>query len=358
MAGDDGDKHSKQLPPSARKLREARKTGQVPRSPDISGWAVMLVASFAVPALYGWASAQVVGLVDAGVAGFSEPTDATALRLLGQGLHVALLVVAVAAGTAMCVAVITQVVQSRPALAWKKMRPDPKRLSPASGAKKMFSAQGVTQMGKQVAKLALVAIIAVAIVSRVLGMMSVGTVVPLGAVISALVPRLLTLMRYVSVIGIVVGVADWWVVRHQITQQLKMTPREAKEENRREQGSQESKIGRRRAALRLYRARMAGTVKGADVLVVNPTHFAVGLSYQWGHDSAPLVVARGSDDVAAELRADAARLGVPVVTDPPVARAIYGSCLVGDAVPVELFDAIAKLYAQVYMLSGRTRKAS
>lgn len=346
------DKHSKQLPPSARKLREARKSGQVPRSPDISGWAVMLVASYALPVLYGFASSRVVSLVDAGVAGFSDPAPATALRLMAQGLYTATVVALVGAGAAVLIATVSQVVQSKPVLAWKRMKPDPKRLSPMAGAKKMVSPMGLVNFGKQLLKLVLVSVIAVAVVSRVVGMMAVGTVVPLGSVLAVLVPQVFELVRYVSAVGVVIGVADWWAQRHRITTELKMTPREAKEENRREQGSPEARSARRRAAIRLYRARMAGTVQGADVLVVNPAHFAVGLSYHSGTDRAPRVVARGVDEVAATLRSAATRLGVPIMADPPLARSLYAACFVGDVVPVELYEAVAKLLAQVYALSA------
>ncbi len=350
MAGED--KQSKRLPPSARKLSEARKSGQVPRSPDFSGWSVMLVASFLVPDLFHFASDRVVGLVGAGVAGFSEPTAATALRSLGQGLYIAFTVIALGAGAAALVAILTQAAQSKPVIAWARMKPDPKHLSPIAGAKKMFSPTGLANLGKQVVKLVLVTVIAVTVVSKLFGMMAVGAVVPLGVVLSALVPQVLLLVRYISLAGVTVGVADWWYQRHRITTELKMTPREAKDEARREEGSPEARVARRRAALRLHKQRMTGTVQGADVLVVNPTHFAVGLSYRSGADKAPRAVARGADEVAAMLRSAAARLGVPVISDPPLARSLYAACLVGDVVPAELYEAVAKLFAQVYTLSG------
>jgi flagellar biosynthetic protein FlhB len=311
----------------------------------------MLAASFGVPVLFRWASSQVVGLVDAGVAGFSEPANATALRLLGQGLYVVVVVVVVVTAMAMLVAIATQLAQSKPVLAWARLKPDPKRLSPVSGAQKLFSPTGMTNMAKQLVKLVLVSVVAVSVVSHLAGMMSVGTVVPLGALLSTLVPQVLDLVRYVSLVGVVIGVADWWAQRHQIAQQLKMTPREAKEEARQEEGSPEARSGRRRAALRLYKARMTGTVKGADVLVV-------GLSARSGTDQAPRVVARGADEAAARLRAESAVFGVPVVTDAPVARSLYNSCFVGDVVPVELYEAVARLLAQVYLLSDRMAMTS
>lgn len=345
------DRQSKRLPPSARKLREAKKAGQVPRSPDFSGWAVMLVASYLVPDLFGFASERVVGLVGAAVASFNEPTSATALRLLGQGLYVALTATVLATGAAALVAVVTQLAQSRPVVAWGRIRPDPKHLSPLAGAKKMFSPMGLANLVKQLVKLVLVTVIAVVVVSKLVGMVGVGTVVPLGALLSTLVPQVFLLVRYISLVGVVVGVADWWYQRYRITTELKMTPTEAKEEARREEGSPEARAARRRAALRLHRQRMTGTVHGADVLVVNPTHVAIGLSYRAGTDKAPRIVARGADEVAATLRSAAARIGVPVMSDPPLARSLYRACLVGDVVPVELYEAVAKLFAQIYALA-------
>jgi len=347
------DKQSKRLPPSARRLREARQSGQVARSADISGWAIVLAASFAAPLLFGFASSRVVGLLGAGVAGFSVPTRATALRDMGQGLYVAVSVVAVAAAAILLVALIAQGAQGRPVLAWRKLKPSPGRLSPVSGLRKMLSPAGLVSMAKQLATLVLVTVIAIAVARKVLGLMSVGTVVPLGALVSTLVPQLLLLLRYVSLAGLVVGGADWWAQRHRITQELKMSPREAKEEARQEEGSPETRSRRRRVALKLHRARMTGTVEGADVVVANPTHFAVGLCYKAGTDKAPRVVARGAGEVAARLRADAERLGVPVMVEPPVARALYHACLVGDLVPVRLYEAVARLLAQVYALKAR-----
>lgn len=311
----------------------------------------MLVASYLVPDLFGFASERVVGLMESNIASFTDPTSATALRALGQSLYMAVTVIIIGAGVAALVAVVTQAAQSRPVIAWARMKPDPKHLSPIAGAKKMVSPTGLANLGKQLVKLVLVTVIAIAVVSKLLGMMAVGAVVPLGAVLSTLVPQVLLLVRDISVVGVIIGVADWWFQRHRITTELKMTTKEAKEEARREEGSPEARTGRRRAALRIHRQRMTGTVQGADVLVVNPTHYAIGLSYRAGADRAPRVVARGIDEVAATLRSAAGRLGVPVVSDPPLARSLHAACLVGDVVPVELYEAVAKLLAQVYSLS-------
>jgi len=348
------DKSSKTLPPSGRKLSEARKSGQVPRSQDVSGWAVVAIGALLLPVLFRFVSSRVVGLLDAAVAGFAEPSDRTAERLLVQGLYVAVLVAGLVSVTAAAIATITQIVQSRPAISYKKLKPDLKHLSPVAGVKKIFSSSGLENFGKQVVKLAVVAAVAYWVISRSDGMLRVGAVVPIGVVLHVLVPEVMALIRYVAVAGLIIGVGDWWWQRRRILSELRMSPKEAKDEMKREEGSPESKRSRRKAALRLRRARIAGSAKDADVLVVNPTHVAIGLSYRPGLDAAPRVVARGSDEVAARLRAEASDAGIPIVTDPPLARSVYGICVVGDLVPVELYEAVANLLAEVYRLAAST----
>ncbi len=351
MSGN-ADKSAKTLPPSGRKLEEARKSGQAARSPDVSGWAVVALGSLVLPALFHFLSIRVVGLLDAATAGFEEPTNHTAVRLLGQGLYVAVLVAGLTSLAAATIAAVTQVVQSRPALAWKKLKPDPKHLSPVTGVKKIFSATGMTNFAKQVIKLVVVAAVATWIISRSAAMMRVGAVVPIGTVLSVLAPQVMALIRYVALAGLLIGAADWWWQRRHILQELKMTPKEAKDELKREEGSPESKRARRKAALRIHRSRMAGSAKTADVLVVNPTHVAIGLAYRPGVDAAPRVVARGADEVAARLRSEADEAGVPILSDPPLARSVYSACVVGDVVPVELYEAVANLLAELYRLGA------
>lgn len=344
------DKSSKTLPPSGRKLEEARKSGQVARSPDISGWAIVAVGSLLLPTLFRFSATRVVGLFDAATAGFSDPSSRTAERLLGQGLYVVGLVGGLVSLGAALVATLTQVLQSRPTFAYKKLKPDLKHLSPVAGAKKIFSANGLENFAKQVVKLAVVAAVATSVISRSDGMLRVGAVVPIGVVLQVLTPQVMALIRYVAIAGLLIGVGDWWWQRRRILTELRMSPKEARDELKREEGSPESKRARRKAALRLRRSRMSGSAKGADVLVVNPTHVAIGLAYRRERDAAPRVVARGADEVAARLRVEAGEADVPIVADRPLARSMYELCVVGDPVPVELYTAVANLLAEVYRI--------
>lgn len=348
MAG--GDKSNRTLPPSPRRRKEARRKGQVPRSTDLAGWASLLAFTFVMPPIFHLLATRLVGLVDAGVADFATPTRASALRLLSEGLDVAIVGSGLVAVVLVGLVAVVEVAQARPALAWDKLKPTLENLSPAKGFKRQFSATTAMELPKQVAKLAMVGVVAVVVVKGVLDVAGVGYLPPFGALLSLTGDRLLSLARYVALAGTALGIADWVWKRRQIESSLKMSPHDLKEENRQEEGSPESKRARRQAQIKLHRSRLTGSVEGADVVVVNPTHVAVGFSYASGTDAAPRVVARGVDAVALALKERARQAGIPVVTDAGLARAVHAACVVGDVIPVELYAAVARLLAQVYSL--------
>ena len=130
-----------------------------------------------------------------------------------------------------------------------------------------------------------------------------------------------------------------------------MTKQEVKDENRRNDGSPEVRRALRSKARQLSRMRMMAAVASADVVVTNPTHFAVAIAYDRKKDRAPRVVAKGADLVAARIRRRAAEHGVPVVENPVLARTLHASCEVHDVVPTALYTAVARLLAFVYSLS-------
>ncbi len=133
-----------------------------------------------------------------------------------------------------------------------------------------------------------------------------------------------------------------------------MTKQEVKDENRQYGVSAEVKAALRRRQMQAARARMMAAVPGADVVVTNPTHFAVALSYD-GSRTAPEVVAKGKDLLALQIRRIAEEHGVPVISDPPLARALHASVEIGQIIPEELYAAVARVLAFVYRLAGRTR---
>ena len=163
---------------------------------------------------------------------------------------------------------------------------------------------------------------------------------------------LVQLIQYAVAAGMLLAIADVFVVSRRNRKRTRMTKKEVKDEHKSTDGDPLVKSARRQRQLAMARNRMMSAVATADVVLVNPTHFAVALRYEPGK-SAPRVVAKGADRVALRIRAEAETKKVPVVKDVPLARALHGSCELGAEIPVELYNQVAAVLAFVMALKKR-----
>jgi flagellar biosynthetic protein FlhB len=159
------------------------------------------------------------------------------------------------------------------------------------------------------------------------------------------------------VVGVIVAIAavDYILARRRNKAQMRMTPDEVKREHKESEGDPMVKCRRRQRAREMAKRRIAVNVPKADVVVVNPTHYAVALRYDEHTDHAPIVVAKGVDEVAAKIREIARKHGVPVMSRPPLARALHKHVKEGRPVPANLYRAVAEVLAYVYRLRGGRR---
>jgi flagellar biosynthesis protein FlhB len=234
--------------------------------------------------------------------------------------------------------------------AFKGLKFDPSRLSPFTNIPNIFSLGAVARRAGG-ATMKLVAIGGV----MALALASIATARPtsagsLASVAAATITRALEL-----VIGALfaVGAIDYLLARRKINAQMRMTTDEVKREHRESDGDPQMK-GRRRQKMReLAKRRMRAAVAKADVVIVNPTHYAVALRYNDKTDAAPVVVAKGVDELAAKIREVAREHGVPVLSRPPLARALHKLVKEGNAVPSNLYRAVAEVLAFVYRIKHR-----
>ncbi|CAN5919395.1 hypothetical protein BH11MYX2_BH11MYX2_13560 [soil metagenome] len=156
------------------------------------------------------------------------------------------------------------------------------------------------------------------------------------------------------VVGAIVALAvvDFIMAKRRISEQMKMTPDEVKREHKDSEGDPMIKMRRRQKAREMAKRRIAVTVPTADVIIVNPTHYAVALRYDDTQDRAPIVVAKGVDDVAQRIREIAREKGIPIMARPPLARALHKHVKEGKQVPANLYKAVAEVLAYVYRLRG------
>ena len=347
MAGRDAERTEKATP---KRKREARRKGQVAKSPDVSGWLVVLAASLVVPVLIHAGETRMVALWSQAGAVMADPSTSGALAVMTTGFADMFALVLPTVGLFAVVGVLANVVQVGFAFSGEAARPQFSRINPVAGIKRLFSGNAVWDLLKQLLKLGALVGLAYEAVIRLARQTLMSGAIGLGPALGAVGPTILGLVRATAVIGLVLAIADWAYKKHKLNKTLKMTKHEVKEEAKTQEGDPVIKRAVRRKMLTMSRMRMMAAVAGADVVVTNPTHFAVALRYEPRAGMAPRVVAKGADAVAARIREEAKRHGVPIVEDPPLARAIYGSCEVDAQIPRELFMAVARLLAFVFTL--------
>lgn len=358
MASADAGAEERTEQPTARRREEARREGRVAKSPDLTA-ALLLLGALGLHSLAGarfMADAQEAlrhGLEALAAARDLTVDGAIALGAgaIVTGLGLAWPFVAVPA----LVALAAQLLQTRFAFSLAALVPRWSRLDPLAGFRRLLGWHGAVELLRALLKLALVAAIAWAVLRRdwplllTLGGAGVESVVPaLGRVVWSL--WLAVGVAYLLFAGLDYGY-QWW----QHERRLRMTREEVREESRHTEGNPLLRGRIRSLHRQMARRRMMAEVKRADVVLRNPTHVAVALRYESGRMKAPKVVGKGARLLALRIIEVAARHGIPVVENPPLARALFRAVAVGQEIPQHLYRAVAEVLAYVYSLKGGRR---
>jgi flagellar biosynthetic protein FlhB len=352
MAGRNEDRTEK---PTPKRKREARRKGQVARSPDVSGWLVLLAASLVAPTIFGSAEKRLFNLMGAVANVVGQPTTAGVTRVFDQGLSDVTTIVLPVLGGFAVLGLAANFAQTGLVLTTENLTPKWERINPLKGIKRMASGRTLWELGKQTAKLALLVVVCYGILAGMVRSLITTQPVGLGPILSYTGSKVLLLLRAGAGLGLLIGLADYAFQRKTLQKSLKMTRHEVKEEHRQSEGDPLLRREVRRKMFRLSRSRMMAAVAHADVVVVNPTHFAVALRYEPGRGRAPRVVAKGADELATRIREEARKHSVPVIQDAPVARAIYAACDADEQIPADLYVAVARLLAFVFTLPAPVR---
>ena len=353
---DEQDDDQKTFEASARRLEQAREEGQVPISQEVRIW-FMLLAGLAVVLMLGptlarhMREALVVYLSSADQLSLGNGTLRHALfdtmRELGPGLALLGLIFigAAIAGT---------MLQTGPFASTHLLEFKFDRINPASGWKRIFSVQSLVEFMKGVLKIGLVGFVVMGVVkplfSRAELLNGMEPALQLQVIYDYASKLMITVM---AVFSVIVG-ADFVWQRFQFAKRMRMTREDLKQEYKQQEG--DPMVRARLAALRRDRSRrrMMSMVKDATVVITNPTHFAVALQYEPGMN-APKVLALGQDNIALKIREVATENEVPLVENPPLARALYAACDLDDEIPVEQFEAVAKVIGFVMSQKGGIR---
>jgi flagellar biosynthetic protein FlhB len=337
--------------PTSRRRNQARREGQVARSPELGVWASLLAGSLLVPLTVSSCARLERQLLARAAGVIARPDQAAALRLLGQALAgaAAALVPLLAGLAALGVAVNLAQVGLKPSAA--ALKPKLSRLAPGGALKRLVSPASLWEVGKSLVKLLLLGELARRQVAAVVPRLAGG--LPLAGIVAVTAPAVLRFVRSVALAGLLLAAVDYALARWRWKRGLRMTKQEVKDEHRQSEGDPAVKGTIRRRMLTLSRQRMIAAVASADAVVVNPTHYAVALRYDRAGAGAPRVVAKGVDAIAARIREEADRHRVPLVADPPLARTLYATCELDDEVPPQLYEAVARLLAFIFAIKAR-----
>jgi flagellar biosynthetic protein FlhB len=350
MAEDLGDKTED---PTPKRLEDAREKGQVIRSLDLAS-AVVMLAAFLALLVFGTTLAQTLGAAMARLLAVGYDSDAPTIQSIpalvkGPSWEVGLAMLPVL-GVLMVASYLAHAGQFGFLFTTKPLTPDLSRISPLKGLGRLFGTQGAIRSLGGTAKLVFVSIVGMAIILRELpamvtlpGLSAAGAMYEIGKMLARLIVWLLAAL-------IALGVADYFLQRMQLLKQLRMTKQEVKEERKSMDGDPQIKARRLRIARQIAMQQMQRDVPRADVIVTNPTHFAIAIKYDQATMAAPKVIAKGADLLALRIRQIAAANAIPIVERPPLARALYAGIEVGQEISPEHYQAVAEVLAYVYKM--------
>src|SRR5699024_2874349 len=248
-------------------------------------------------------------------------------------------------------AILVNIGQTGVVVATKAIEPKGERMSPLKGFKKIFSMRGIVELVKGFSKILLIGIIGYITLHGEVSNIASFLILPLGEILHQSGGYILLIIKRILVALVILSIMDAAYAHYQHRKDLRMSKQEVKDELKQMEGDPEMKGRRREQANKMHQKRLDHAVLGSEVVVTNPTHFAVALHYDPEVSEAPVIIAKGKRHRALKITEFAAHYDVPVVENPPVARALYASADEDEFVPPELYKAVAEILAYVYKLN-------
>ncbi len=344
--------------PTPRRRQEARDQGNVARSPDLTG-SLLLIGVLMLLKYFGGALIEtlrtLVGeLLTLHSLADLNPDGAGAI-LLRSFMSVALAMIPLLVGV-MVIAMLANIAQTGLILSGQRVTPNLAALNPFRGLSKIFSGgQGGMRFVMSLLKVTLVGLMAYSAVAGRLGQIVLAQELSFIQITGLAAQIIYAIVLRIALLLLVLAIIDYVYQRRRIEKELMMSKQEVKEEMKRMEGDPHIKSRRRQIAMAQHRERLKSTVPKADVIVTNPTEFAVALQYDAAKMHAPKVVAKGRGYLAARIRQIAVANGIPILERKPLARALYKLCNVGQEIPEQFYSAVAEIIAYVYELTGKIK---
>jgi type III secretion protein U len=340
----DNDSGDKTEQPTPKKLQDARKKGDVPKSRDLTSMVTMLVAAVLVLMSTGWAAAELAGLMQAALNLAHQPLASAGPRLAEQATWVLVALSCAVLVPMAALGVLTEFLQAGPVFAMEKLKPKVENMNPVEGVKRMFKLDALIELAKTAVKtvfLLCIGVWAVWFIAQDLVRL------PLAAQPQVLGDALWAAAKPVllwsTAVMVLLAFLDAVYQRWSFTKKMRMSLRDIRQEIKESEGDPHIKQHRRQAHEEWSQRNATAAASQANVLVVNPTHVAIAIDYDRETCPVPTIAAKGEDHVARAMREAAQDAGVPVVRNVPLARDLLSRAEVGELVPADLFDVIAEV---------------
>ena len=351
---DDRDQAQQTEQPTQRRLDQAREQGDVVKSQEVTTFVMLLGGTLAI-AIFGTSAAE--SFVNTFTV-FLEQPDRMAVdpggltALLAATLLHAGLMLAPVFGLLVAMAVGGHLLQSGIVFSAERIRPDPGKISPLNGLKRLFGIEGATNLLKGILKIAIVGAAVWTTLWPMRGTLAAVLTEPVAGVAGDMTRLVVKIMIAALAVLAVVAVLDYLLQYYRFIQRNRMSKQEVKEEFKQTDGDPAIRARIRKIRVERARRRMMAAVPQATVVITNPTHYAVALKYESGKTPAPICVAKGVDALALRIREVAAESKVPIVENAPLARALYATVELEEAVPPEHYKAVAQVIGYVMRLTG------
>ncbi len=353
--GEEQDDAQKTEDPTAKRLDDARKKGQVPLSREMNNWLMLFAGTVVVTAMSG---PLMSGLLDVlrsyleRAHAFPAGNGGIAIAL-GEGTKQVLHLMMKPLMLLFTIAFFAPFLQIGPLWSPEAIKPNISKISPISGIKRLFSSRSLMEFLKGILKISLVSVVGFVIVSPYFAGLEHLVGASMTIVLSELLDLVLRMMIGILITLLIVAVIDLVYQRYEHNKKMRMTKQEVKDEHKQAEGDPHVKGKLRQLRSQKARQRMMQNVPTADVVITNPTHFSIALKYDPETMDAPVCVAKGMDDIALRIRELAKENDIILYENRPLARALYDTVDIDEVVPAEHFRAVAEVISFVFKMRGR-----
>ncbi len=357
MAEDQTDDSQKTEDPTPKKLEEARKRGQVAMSREVNNWVMLAAATLFIGTIGGTMMAQLSDMMRIFIEQAHDLPGAPGglSVILGESLKRAFMILLLPFLLLICAAFFAPFLQIGPLFAPEVIKPELSKVSIIKGFGRLFSMRSLMEFAKGIAKICIVGLIAGIIIYPYLDKFEHMMDMPVIMAVDELRYLTLKMMVGVLVVLMVIAAIDLAYQRYEYNKKMRMSRQEIKDEYKQSEGDPHIKGKLRQLRMEKARQRMMQEVPSADVVITNPTHFSIALKYNPDESPAPIVVAKGMDEIALRIREIAKENDIVMYEDKPLARALYDVVEIGEMIPTEHFQAVAKIISYVFKLKGKLK---